>query len=288
MLSKYLFIRDCIDNILNILMALILNVLYIPTFFYPFFKGKGNVHILGNGPSLKTDQERLMLHIQPDDSILCVNMFANSVLYKLLRPNLYVIVDPAFFSTDLQKELQQKVDDTIEALINETEWELNLFIPFSKRNKECVKRMKSNEHIHVCFLKNVPTVGGFSQLNSILYKLNLSNPLFQNVVVASLYVAIKAKFEQVFLWGTDHNWLESYTVKNDNKIYVKDYHYYDSKDISYVKIDSPRVDYSLMNFVRCFRAYHDLKRYALMCGAKIFNCASVSWIDAFERLDKSE
>ena len=52
MLSKYLFVRDCIDSVLNILMALVLNVLYIPTFFCFFLKGKGNVHILGNGPSL--------------------------------------------------------------------------------------------------------------------------------------------------------------------------------------------------------------------------------------------
>lgn len=284
MLSKYLFIRDCIDSILNILM-LLLNILYIPTFFHSFFKGKGNVHILGNGPSLKADWKRLMLRIQPGDSILCVNMFANFQLYKTMRPNLYVFVDPDFFSTTLSKESQEKVNDTIEALINGTTWELTLFIPFSQRNKECVKRIKANKHIRICFLKNVPTIGGFSFINAVLYKLNLSNPLFQNVVGASLYIAIKAKFEQIFLWGTDHNWLESYTVKNDNGIYVKDYHCYDVRDVGYTKDDSPSVDFSLMNFVRCFRAYHDLKRYALLNKTKVLNCASVSWIDAFERLN---
>lgn len=284
MLSKYLFVRDCIDSVLNILMALVLNVLYIPTFFCSFFKGKGNVHILGNGPSLKADWERLMLRIQPCDSILCVNMFAGSQLYKTVKPNLYVLVDPGFFSImTLSKELQQQVNDTIEALINETTWKLTLFVPFFQRNKECVKRIKSNKYIHICFLKNVPTIGGFSFINAVLYKLNLSNPLFQNVVGASLYITIKSKFDQVFLWGTDHNWLESYIVKDDNGIYMKEYHCYDVKDVVYIKIDSPSVDSSLMNFVRCFRAYHDLKRYALMCGVKVVNCSSISWIDAFER-----
>lgn len=286
MLSKYLFIRDCIDSILNILM-LVLNVLYIPTFFHSFFKGKGNVHILGNGPSLKTDWERLMLRIQPGDSILCVNMFAGSQLYKTVKPNLYVLVDPAFFSTTLSKELQQKVNGTIEALINETEWELTLFIPFFQRNKECVNRIKSNKYIHICFLKNVPTIGGFSFINAVLYKLNLSNPLFQNVAGASLYIAIKAKFEQVFLWGVDHSWLEYETVQSDNKVYIKSRHCYDDgKDVPMV-VPSPGflLHEHLLEYVRCFHCYHNLKKYALLNKTKVFNCASVSWIDAFERLN---
>lgn len=287
MLSKYLFVRDCIDSVLNILMALVLNVLYIPTFFCSFLKGKGNVHILGNGPSLKADWERLMLRIQPGDSILCVNMFAGSQLYKTVKPNLYVIVDPGFFSTTLSKELQKKVDGAIEALINETEWELTLFIPFFQRNKECVKRIKANKHIRICFLKNVPTIGGFSFINAVLYKLNLSNPLFQNVTGASLYVAIKAKFEQVFLWGVDHSWLEYETVQSDNKVYIKSRHYYDDgKDVQYMLHNTEiYLHEHLLQYVRCFQCYHNLKKYALLNKTKVFNCASISWIDAFERLN---
>ena len=287
MLSKYLFVRDCIDSVLNILMALVLNVLYIPTFFCFFLKGKGNVHILGNGPSLKADWERLMLRIQPCDSILCVNMFAGSQLYKTVKPNLYVIVDPGFFSITLSKELQKKVDGAIEALINETEWELTLFIPFFQRNKECVKRIKANKHIRICFLKNVPTIGGFSFINAVLYKLNLSNPLFQNVTGASLYVAIKAKFEQVFLWGVDHSWLEYETVQSDNKVYIKSRHYYDDGKEEKIVVPSEGflLHEHLLEYVRCFQCYHNLKKYALLNKTKVFNCASISWIDAFERLN---
>lgn len=287
MLSKYLFIRDCIDSVLNILMALVLNVLYIPTFFHSFFKGKGNVHILGNGPSLKVDRERLMLRIQPGDSILCVNMIAGYQQYTSFKPNLYVIVDPAFFSTTLPKELQQKVDNTIDAIVNQTKWKLNLFVPFSQRNKDCVKRIQMNEYIHVYFLKNIPTIGGFPFLNAILYKLNLSNPLFQNVMGASLYVAIRARFDRIYLWGTDHSWLENETVQSDNQVYGKDFHGYD--DGKNVQMVVPSAGFllheHLLEYVRCFHCYHNLKKYALLNKTKVFNCASVSWIDAFERLN---
>lgn len=291
MFKKYLNLKDVIDSCLNILLSIILNIFYIPYLFKHFFKGKGRVHILGNGPSLKKDYNRFANLLRNEDSIMCVNMFANSSLYTSLKPQLYVLVDPYFFAEEKDlwactEEEKKSFNDVIINLASRTNWSLTLFVPCNAINTDAVRHIKSNKYIHIIPLKNIPTVGGNVSINAILYYFNLSNPLFQNVLIASLYISIKAKYKQIYIWGSDHSWLETYTVKSDNKIYIKEAHFYNDKS-AYKRLtldETVRIDTSLLNFVRCFRAYYDLKKYASMKQTQILNCASTSWIDAFERI----
>ena len=62
-------------------------------------KDSGTIHVLGNGPSLKTDEANIlsMLNESKQDKVIVVNSFATDPLYKLIKPSYYVFVDPAYF-----------------------------------------------------------------------------------------------------------------------------------------------------------------------------------------------
>jgi hypothetical protein len=287
MFKYYLIFHDFIHSIFNILISLVLNIFYIDCLFSKTFKINAyRVHILGNGTSLKQDYDLFLSISSKDDKILCLNKFANSPLFGETKPHLYVLVDPLFFTTPLDLSPVGLVWENLRDRVN---WNMTLFIPCSFANCDNVKYIRKNKFIKVVTVKNVPIYGGFFVINALLFKLGLANPLFQNVLIASIFLSIKVGFKDIFIWGADHTWLENVTVESDNKIYIKDTHFYEpckEKELFAPLNDKMRVDISLASYQRCFRLYHDLRKYASLSKVRVVNCSSISWIDAFERIQR--
>ena len=282
MFVLYQYIRDIWISLFNFIFALFVDILTVPLRFKKCYRGKGRVHIIGNGPSLKEDYVRLKENIQEDDSLLCVNGFATSSFFCDLRPNVYMLVDEAFFKEyDMPDRARELVDNTYRAF-EKVSWEMNLLVPVNRLWSKKLKRIKSNQNIHLYSFMNIPVVGGIIKFNAYLFYFGLATPLYQNILNAALYNTVRCGFKTVLLWGSDHNWLEERTVLSDNCMYEYDKHFY-GKEVNLTPIKNTTVHQQLTFFEYCFRAYHELAKYANLKNVNVLNMSSKSWIDAFER-----
>ena len=241
--------------------------------------------ILGNGPSLAQSlvkhQDFLEKH-----SLMCVNGFALSAEYAVLKPAYYVLLDPV-----LWQDNNEHVKNMLDAIIRSTSWELHLLIPQKGKNSAALKRIeKQNSKIKIYYF-NYTVFKGFSSLSHMLFARNMAMPQSQNVLVASLFLSINMHFKTTFILGADHTWHENLHVNESNQLCLKDVHFYDNgqkvnyrlfyKDASHSSTFS--MHEILYTLSKVFYGYNVLKKYASYRGTSIYNASEISFIDVFER-----
>jgi hypothetical protein len=285
------------DNIYHKLLSIfktLINILVVtlslPTIITAkrsIIKGKGCINILGNGPSLKTDYPVLLSSLTEADSILVVNSFATTDLFEVLKPQYYFIVDPSFF---MDKNVQIVADiknATADALISKTKWKLHLFFPYKGRNSKFLQKLKENKLIEIEYFLNVPIYDGSEKVNHFLFKHNLANPPYRNVLIAAIFYSIKMNFSKIVIWGADHSWHEQIVLGKDNRVYTKDSHFYGEAEKGFVHCDiygnPTKVHEELYNASRALMLYHNLEAFSHLYNCKIVNKSSKTWIDAFSR-----
>lgn len=289
MLKYYYNIIAIIEALINLLSIATNNIIKLNQYNnYPDCHGK-TLHILGNGPSLGSDIDQIFKR-RNDAAVMVVNSFATCDLYKQIKPEFYVIVDPSFFEVTNQQRIKELQIKTSNALNTETHWPLKLFVPFNAKRSDFLKNIKlSNSNIQVVFFKNIPVIGGSDSLNNMLFQFKLANPLFQNVLIAAIFFGVKMKHSRIIIWGSDHSWHEDYILGKDNHIYTPDKHFYNSGETTtsfmHCKSDGTplKVHEEFFILSRAFRIYHSLKLFADSNNCRIINLSSKTWIDAFDR-----
>lgn len=237
--------------------------------------------ILGNGPSLNKFLEQH--HTYTNATFFCVNHFPSSEAYSKVRPANCVWLDPAFYL--YEHPLAEK---TIQAIVANTTWQVNLFIPTLGRNKLLAKRLASNSNIKVKYF-NYTVIQGFQWFRNFLFRLNLGMPQCQNVLSAAIFLALNSGYKQIFLFGADHSWINDLVVLEDNQLYMKSTHFYteQSKTQLVVLKDKGGKKRLLTDFLSsatlAFGSYYLLEAYAKARGSRIINATEGSYIDAFER-----
>ena len=117
-----------------------------------FSNQKPNASILGNGPSLNQALADNLGFLKETD-IYCVNLFALSTVYASLKPQNYVLLDPAFFMFNEQNDSRQDIKNSFDAIIQQTNWSMRLFVPFLSRNSYIIKKIKQERpNIQICLL----------------------------------------------------------------------------------------------------------------------------------------
>lgn len=289
MLKYYYIIIQLFETILNILIVSILNVRYLfQKTRYPKRKFD-SIQVLGNGPSLKNDIRKILAK-RENAAVMVVNTFATTDLFEQLKPEYYVLVDPAFFSPPKKERIKKVQETTTNALIEKTKWELNLFVPYSAKKSALINEIKNgNEFIKVIYYKNIPVIGGFQKVNTFLFRNKLANPLFQNVLIAGLFISLKMYFKKIILWGADHSWHENFKLSDENFIYTPDKHFFDNpSEIKYFihthSDGSPKkVHEEFFIAARAFSIYHSIAHFSETINSKVINLSSKTWIDAFQR-----
>lgn len=235
--------------------------------------------VLGNGPSLK-------MVLQNNDSffsskdIYVVNDFSLSPYFSFLKPNFYVIIDPAYWFPDRLSELKRK------SLLNisNVTWRINLILPIdAKRNLHNL--FVTNSLISIFYFPNV-FFCNFSNF-PIFYKSSFFNPRIQNVLVYTLFLAINNNHKNIFLLGAEHSWLNALFVNDENVVCAIDNHFYENR----VKLEpyltcfgeKYKLHELLYDFGKMFQGYHELEVYSKRLNVSIFNCSKDSFIDAFVR-----
>lgn len=245
--------------------------------------------ILGNGPSLINVLENQIDSLKNKD-LLCVNFFVKSQYYKILRPRYYVINAPELWNYKSSAKILEESKNLFANIGLQTEWEMVLFLPFSaKRNLKWNSDIVNNKFISVIYYNPTP-IDGFDFTNNFLYKYGFGMPRPHNVIIPSLIIAIRLKYNEIFLLGVDHSWLKEISVDENNNVLVNQKHFYDVNtsvpSTMHKKGQGKRKLHEvLQKFIYSFKGYFIVNEFADSQDVNIYNCTPGSFIDAFERKD---
>ena len=280
------FFKKLLDSLLSILKVILMSKFFLKL-PKPTLK---KASILGNGPSLKTTLENNLDFINTTD-IYCVNNFASSPEFVQIKPQNYVILDPAFFMFSPTNDGREDIKKTLSCLKKDTTWEMNLFVSQKVKNTYFITQiLENNKNITVNYF-NYTIVQGFSWFRHRIFNLNLGMTQCQNILACALFLAIRRKYEEIYIFGADHSWHEEIRVSENNEIEVKQVHFYDNaSQIKHAKIldVNTKVHSDLqtifLSLHKAFYGYHILKQYADYQSVKVLNASEKSYIDAFERV----
>lgn len=231
--------------------------------------------VLMNGPSLVND-------IKQDDltgDIYVSNDFAGSKEFLTIKPNNYVIVDPFFF-----KENQRSAN--IKKILANTDWEINLYIPFKYKNSFLTDI--ENKFLTIHFFNHYE-ISGYSAFKRKIFDYQYGMPKCQNVLIATLMICIWKNHKSINLYGTDHNWIHYFTLNSENILCLSNHRFYDSEEKTIIKPwldqngNSYRMDEILIKLSIMFRGYWEVLEYSKTKNIKIINNTQNSLIDAFKK-----
>ncbi len=235
--------------------------------------------IMGNGPSLgrliATDLPKLSSAMT-----MSVNFAANADEFTQLRPDLYLLADPHFFTG---RDSDTNVRRLYERFNSEVTWPMTLYVPAGHKGADLGIH---NSHIRV---ENFNFVGaeGFECFERVVYGAGLAMPRPRNVLIPALMTAMRAGFKEIYLVGADHGWLSTLSVTEDNEVVSIQPHFYKDNDSEKKRVASVyrdvRLHDILLSFHLAFKSYHSVNRYAQSKGCNIYNSTPGSFIDAFPR-----
>ncbi len=229
---------------------------------------------------------------------MCVNYFARTKEFELVRPDYYVICSPEYFIQDEKELYRNQREQTFDAILEKTKWPMIFIVPsLAKSNKVWSEPFKGHPFIDIRYMNTTP-IEGFRAFRHLAFNWGLGMPRPHNVLVACLYVAIKVRFHHIYLTGADHSWLNEILVSDDNEVLIGQKHFYDQQtknQAEEVNRPDPKPMYKgstknkrklhevLEKFYISFNSYWVLKSYAEAYGVQVINVTDGSFIDAFER-----
>ncbi len=253
------------------------------------YKHKNDCIVIGNGPSLNESLEKYEQILKNHD-VICVNSFASSNYFTLIKPKYYILGAEILF---LEEKLlspfyinhRNQIFDQIE---HNTTWKMFLFVPYSAKksiffNDFIIK----NKFITPVFFNNVG-VEGFTLINRFFFNLKLGIPRPHNILIPALMNVIHLGYKRIYIIGADHSWLSEISVDINNNALVNQKHFYDENQTKPEKMEDyikrPRKLHEIIHkFYLSFKGYWDIKNYADYKKVNIYNASEVSMIDAFER-----
>ena len=246
--------------------------------------------ILGNGPSLK-DALPKSLHFLKGKKVHCFNDFVASSYFEKIQPSYYTLMDSVFWSKNVSTRFKKMRSGYFETMKNKVDWDMTLFFPVrSKKENYFSSLPRHNSHIKIIYV-NTTELYSSDKTNFFFYRHNLAMPPMQNVLAASIFIALGFGFKRIYLLGADHSWHESVSISEKNVLYLKNSRFQDreEKDFAPFFVDpGETTPYKMHNLFRdlskMFLGYIELERYSRSIGAKIYNATEGSYIDAFTRV----
>ncbi len=249
----------------------------------PDARPKRPLVVMGNGPSLRQvlDDQRPALR---GCDLMSVNFAANAPEFHEIRPKLYVLADPHFFSgADSDPNVARLWEN-----LSKADWGMILFIPvgqrkaFRQRYAETMKRAGTEVKYF-----NLTPAEGIRGVRHSLYRRGLAMPRPRNVLIASLMIALREGYREIYAVGADHTWTHSLWVDDLNRVVSVQPHFYKDSPSELDRVASEYAGHHLHDILGsmavAFRSYFDIQDYALSLGARIVNSTPGSMIDAFPR-----
>lgn len=254
-------------------------------YYFPYsdvLKGK-SVIVLGNGPSLKNDVDKIKKRAADTGSLLyAVNDCVMTDMFQIIRPQLYCFIDHLYFE---EQTNEYRIYDCLNEKVS---WNMKLFIPVDKYI--FVRSRIKNNYIAIIPVTTL-TFEGFEKCKYSAYKRGVAVPSFVNVVNLAVYTSLNMGVERIYLYGVDHTFLKLISVDDDNNLVLRDEHFYGS-DVIHIPPKPDGTIWTVSNFVYdkylTFKEHDNIRGYADYLGAEIINCTKCSCIDSYVRLTQLE
>lgn len=247
---------------------------------------RGTMAILGNGPSLKTELQRLTTpELLAQKDFMAVNFFAEDNSFEILQPTCYILSDPMFFR---QSAYRERVIQFYAALNRKVAWPMNLYVQYYNPEHFDYRAVLPNPLIRIIPF-HTQLFKGFSSWQFWLFRHGLGSANFGTVVQIGEYVALLLGYRRIELYGVDHTLLDGLCVDDENRLCRADSHYYDQEKATPKPIFQkvPPDPYTMAIYLNevagIFRGHEVMRAYADRLGARIVNCTRGSMIDAYER-----
>jgi hypothetical protein len=245
--------------------------------------------VVGTGPSLRDTLERHFGFLT-GKSLMCVNEFAHTDDYVKLRPDYYVLTDPAYWRRDQAPAIQAMIDTSVDRMARLTSWKMTLLINSAgKQWNHFAELPRRNPNIDIAYFRN-NGVTCRRPLQLHLYKAKRAMPLLYNTLSVGIFLGLNIGYKTVYLVGADHNWHEDIHIAEDNQLFWRNAHFNDEGEVAYVpmwvdgyKQRTFRMHEILHSLSLSFQGYVELEEYSRYLGARVYNASERSYIDAFER-----
>lgn len=238
--------------------------------------------IMGNGPSLRETIDK-KLDILRKSKTLAVNFAANADSYLKLKPDIYVLADPHFFKVENDGLSSDPNVRRLWENIAASDWNMTLYMPCKAKIPDSIKH---NIHITVKRYNLTPGEGLTGPVHW-LYRKGLAMPRPRNVLIASIMIALREGYRDIYIVGADHTWSRDLWVDDKNRVISVQRHFYKDNDKEFERVAQEYAGYHLHDILNsltiAFRSYHQIAGYAAKIGARITNCTPGSFIDAFPR-----
>lgn len=247
-----------------------------------------NLIVLGTGPSLRNDIGEVIKK-REGCFVMAVNSYCLSDDFCKIKPEYYVLADPAYTSDEVVgvgKENRELFIKTVKEILT---WRMTIILPEAGKKSLLVKELNNCKYITFDFVTNNCNYLPFFVNKFKAYDKNIARPWVQNVLHLCLYYAILHHFQNIYLYGADHNWCKDITVSDENVVCIEENHCYDSEHHKFHAIEKVDGSHWSMGelfdaWTKVYNVYYELDEYAKYNNLNIFNCSSVSFIDAFKRL----
>jgi len=289
-MNKYkfqIFIEELVNTILTILKIFLFSKYFVKI---KSCENRNNeCVILGNGPSL-TDSIENKRHTLSGKDIFCVNRFATSDYFDVIKPVFYIITAPEYWRDNVDDQWKRRAEELLQTIKEKTNWQMSLLLPVESAKYNKIQNIISgNKNITISYYNTTP-VEGFRCSSHFFFNFNLGMPRPHNVLISSIFLAIRMNYKKIYLLGADHSWLSEIRVTDSNDVLVNQKHFYD-KDSSEPKPmqkagrGKRKLHEVLVKFVYAFKGYFVLEEYSIYRQSKIYNATPNSFIDAFERIE---
>lgn len=253
-----------------------------------FRKSSGQALILGNGPSLRRDEQKL-IDMQPGADFICVNNFCDDPLYALLRPIHFVLLDAYYFVETPHRDWLARREQTFRLIEEKTDWPLTLYIPHFA-DLQLIKDRIKNPNVEVVKLACLGYKSRtLSRLQRISFATGLYGPPQINVLLYAIYIALWAGYEHVDVFGADMSFHKDVDVdQRTNELLIR-FKHFNEEEKSEVLKHNPYKDkhWKMPEFLELsadtFYAHRVLGQYASLKNIKILNRSQHSLIDAYPR-----
>ena len=153
--------------------------------------------LVGNGPSLRNDIQ-LIINNRHHRSLYAVNYFALGEFFTLLKPDVYVLTDPIFWRSDTNHEIKSD-NSNLFSKFHHVDWKMLVVCPYE--GFSCISsKLKSNTNLSFLYVNSNCSKFSNDGINILTIKSNISTPIFQNVMILTLWLAILSRSKSIDIW----------------------------------------------------------------------------------------
>lgn len=246
-----------------------------------------NIHIgkrcfiLGNGPSLKTEN----LSLLRNEYVFTVNQFTRNSQAINIKPNFHVWADANFFAKGYDTSAMEELNDVMKTIIN------------CNPNVEVFYPLNQQEFVEYHHFNEIMSVNYFcSRLDfkkTLHQDIDLTHfiPGFGTVVQYAMAIAVYMGFKEIYLLGCDNTGLlvtiKSALKQNDDSDYAYHMTINEKKRMEQL-IEKNSLEAYVKAFLETIECYRLWSRYCSDRDIKLVNCSSTTVIDSIERMSLCE